>query len=309
MPVMKNAELYGIAVIFTPRKEVGEQEKELLVGISMVVSSSVVQASLFHQISQKKEELENAIKELKETQLQLINSEKMASLGQLIASVAHEINTPLGAINANNEMMDKVFEKFDPKNIEMLKEINKVDKEAIKRISNIVQSLKRFVRLDEKILQEADINEELNLTLELVRHKIKKGFEITKEFEAAQMVSCYPNMLNQVFLNILMNAIHSIEEVKKQNCDYLGKIKLKTFIEGDFLSVEIYDNGKGIVEKDKTKIFDAGFTTKKKGEGTGLGLAICKKIVEKHKGKISFESLKDDSCGFKTVFRVDIPLV
>ncbi|MBR1618057.1 hypothetical protein IJ670_07895, partial [bacterium] len=112
MPILNDEQLYGVAVFFTPKKVIEEIEKELLVGISMVVSSSLVQASLFNQISQKKEELESAIKELKETQLQLINSEKMASLGQLIASVAHEINTPLGAINANNEMMQGIFEKY-----------------------------------------------------------------------------------------------------------------------------------------------------------------------------------------------------
>ncbi len=309
MPILKNSQLYGIAVIFTPKKEVGELERELLVGISMVVSSSLIQASLFHQISQKKEELENAIKELKETQLQLINSEKMASLGQLIASVAHEINTPLGAINANNEIMDKMFENQTTENIEMLKEINKIDKEAIKRISNIVQSLKRFVRLDESIQQEADINKELDLTLELIRHKTKRGFEIIKEFENNPMVNCYPNMLNQVFLNILMNSIHSIEDIKAENSDYVGKIKLKTYIEGDFLRVEIFDNGEGISTKNKNKIFDAGFTTKKKGQGTGLGLAICKKIIEKHKGVLSFESLEGENFGdYKTVFRIEIPI-
>ena len=309
MPILKNAQLYGIAVIFTPKKEISALERELLVGISMVVSSSLIQASLFHQISQKKEELENAIKELKETQLQLINSEKMASLGQLVASVAHEINTPLGAINANNEMMDKVFNHFDISTLEMLNEINKVDKEAIKRITNIVQSLKRFVRLDETTQQEANINQELDLTLDLIRHKTKHGFEIIKDYGNIPFVSCYPNMLNQVFLNVLMNAIHSIEDIKAKDTNYSGKIKLKTEIFEDYLRISIFDNGQGIETRDKDKIFHAGFTTKKKGQGTGLGLAICKKIIEKHSGKIDFESGKiEQEPDFKTKFVVDIPL-
>ena len=309
MPIIKNEQLYGIAVIFTPKKEIGEIERELLVGISMVVSSSLSQANLFHQISQKKEELENAIKELKETQLQLINSEKMASLGQLVASVAHEINTPLGAINANNEMMNKIFEKYNKNSLDMLHEINLVDKEAIKRITTIVQSLKRFVRLDETIQQEANINQELDLTLDLIHHKIKNGFKIEKEYGELPLVNCYPNMLNQVFLNILMNAVHSIEDMKLKNSSYVGKIKIKTVILGDFLRVSILDNGKGIKEADKEKIFDAGYTTKDKGKGTGLGLAICKKIIEKHKGEIHFESGKlDYEKGYKTIFRIDIPL-
>ena len=116
-------------------------------------------------------------------------------------------------------------------------------------------------------------------------------------------------MLNQVFLNILMNAIHSIEEIKSKDSSYKGKIKLKTFIEGEFLRICILDNGKGISPKDKKNIFQAGFTTKKKGQGTGLGLAICKKIIEKHKGKISFKSgTIENEPDFKTEFIIDIPL-
>jgi signal transduction histidine kinase len=191
----------------------------------------------------------------------------------------------------------------------MLHEINAIDKEAIKRITSIVQSLKRFVRLDETIQQEANINQELDLTLDLIHHKVKKGFEIKKEYGDLPLVSCYPNMLNQVFLNILMNAIHSIEDMKTKNPSYIGKIKIKTVILGDFLRVSILDNGKGIKEADKEKVFIAGYTTKEKGKGTGLGLAICKKIIEKHKGEIHFESGKlDFEKDFKTVFRIDIPL-
>ncbi|MBR2069358.1 MAG: HAMP domain-containing histidine kinase [Candidatus Gastranaerophilales bacterium] len=308
IPILKNAQLYGVAVIFTPKKEISELERELLVSISMVVTSSIVQASLFHQISKKKEELEDAIQELKETQLQLINSEKMASLGQLIASVAHEINTPLSAINANNEMMHTVFNSFDISMLTILKEMNSTDKEAIKRITNIVQSLRRFVRLDETEQQEANINEELNLTLDLIHHKIKRGFEIEKKYGEIPLVNCYPNMLNQVFLNILMNGIHSIEDIKKENPDYLGKIKIETKIDNNFLKIEIFDNGKGISEQNQDKIFQAGFTTKKKGQGTGLGLAICKKIIEKHNGEINFKSgLLENEPNYKTKFIIKIP--
>lgn len=307
MPIVNNSQLYGIAVIFTPKKEISAQERELLVGISMVVSSSLIQASLFHQISQKKEELESAIKELKETQLQLINSEKMASLGQLVASVAHEINTPLGAINANNEMMQKVFKQFDISTLDMLKEINSVDREAIKRITNIVQSLKRFVRLDETTQQEADINSELDLTLDLIHHKIKRGFKIERNWGEIPRVNCYPNMLNQVFLNILMNSVHSIEEIKAKNPSYIGKIKLKTEIKDNSLLVSILDNGKGISKTNQKKVFEAGFTTKKKGQGTGLGLAICKKIIEKHRGSIAFTS-PVSTPDYKTAFNITIPL-
>ncbi len=310
MPVIKSSEVLGIIVIFTPKKEIGEIEKELLVGISGQISSAIFQVILFNQVTKKKEELEDTIKELKETQLQLINAEKMASLGQLIASVAHEINTPLASISANNEIAKKIYDN-NPENIEILKDLNSIDHEAIKRINNLVQSLKRFVRLDEMIQQEADINQELDLTLDLLKHKTKKGIKIDKKYGEIPFVKCYPNMLNQVFLNILMNAIQSIEKKIQKIGEYGASIEITTKMQDDKLVVSIKDNGFGIDEKDRKKIFQAGFTTKKVGEGTGLGLAICKKIIEKHKGEISFNCKKSDKTKpdtYCTEFCITIPL-
>ena len=310
MPVIKSSEVLGIIVIFTPKKEIGEIEKELLVGISGQISSAIFQVILFNQVTKKKEELEDTIKELKETQLQLINAEKMASLGQLIASVAHEINTPLASISANNEIAKKIYDN-NPENIEILKDLNSIDYEAIKRINNLVQSLKRFVRLDEMVQQEADINQELDLTLDLLKHKTKKGIKIDKKYGEIPLVKCYPNMLNQVFLNILMNAIQSIEKKIQKIGEYGASIEITTQMQENKLLVSIKDNGFGIEEKDRKKIFQAGFTTKKVGEGTGLGLAICKKIIEKHKGEISFNCKKSDKTKPDTYcseFCITIPL-
>ena len=310
MPVIKSSEVLGIIVIFTPKKEIGEIEKELLVGISGQISSAIFQVILFNQVTKKKEELEDTIKELKETQLQLINAEKMASLGQLIASVAHEINTPLASISANNEIAKKIYDN-NPENIEILKDLNSIDYEAIKRINNLVQSLKRFVRLDEMVQQEADINQELDLTLDLLKHKTKKGIKIDKKYGEIPLVKCYPNMLNQVFLNILMNAIQSIEKKIQKIGEYGASIEITTQMLENKLLVSIKDNGFGIEEKDRKKIFQAGFTTKKIGEGTGLGLAICKKIIEKHKGEISFNCKKSDKTKpdtYCTEFCITIPL-
>ena len=310
MPVIKSSEVLGIIVIFTPKKEIGEIEKELLVGISGQISSAIFQVILFNQVTKKKEELEETIKELKETQLQLINAEKMASLGQLIASVAHEINTPLASISANNEIAKKIYDN-SPENIEILKDLNSIDHEAIKRINNLVQSLKRFVRLDEMVQQEADINQELDLTLDLLKHKTKKGIKIDKKYGEIPLVKCYPNMLNQVFLNILMNAIQSIEKKIQKIGEYGASIEITTKMQDDKLIVSIKDNGFGIDEKDRKKIFYSCFTTKKVGEGTGLGLAICKKIIEKHKGEISFNCKKSDKTKpdtYCTEFCIVIPL-
>ena len=311
LPIMNKENLDAVIVILTPKKNIEQIEKELLLGVSMQISSAITQAMLFKAVSDKKEELESALTELKETQLQLINSEKMASLGQLIASVAHKINTPLASICANNEIAKRFFDTnktFDTEIVEILKDTNDIDKDAIKRITNLVQSLKRFVRLDETTSQTANINDELDLTLNLLRHKLKKDIKLTKNYGDIPLVECYPNMLNQVFLNILMNSIQSIEKqagvenaglsgvppegaVASYAADrYIGEIIITTAIADDKLSVKIEDNGFGIKEEDKKKIFQAGFTTKKVGEGTGLGLAICKKIIEKHKGEITFDS-------------------
>ena len=300
VPVSQLQNILGLLVIYTNRKFYDESQNDVLQSIAAQLGSAIVQASLFAQIKEKNQELEKTLKELKETQLQLINSEKMASLGQLVAGVAHEINTPLGSINANNDILAKLLSKLsdeceDKAILENIKNINKIDKEAIKRISSIVLSLKRFVRLDESDLQFADINKELDLTLELIKHETKNKAEIIKHYGNLPQIKCYPNMLNQVFMNILVNACHSIE--KK------GSITITTNFENNILAVKIKDNGCGIDDNIKDKIFSAGITTKKNGIGTGLGLAISQKIVEKHNGSISFESKK----GKGTEFVIKIP--
>ena len=207
----------------------------------------------------------------------------MASLGQLVAGVAHEINTPVASIKSNNGLVAKLLGSIEDVELkEMLTDINEIDKEAVSRISNIVSSLKKFVRLDEADLQEADINKELDLTLELIRHETKNRIEIIKDYGEIPTIKCFPNMLNQVFTNILINACQAIKDK--------GIIKISTDFIDDELVIKIKDDGKGIPQNQLDKIFIAGFTTKASGVGTGLGLAICSKIIEKHKGKIIVNS-------------------
>ena len=227
--------------------------------------------------------MKKALTELKETQLQLINSEKMASLGRLIAGVAHEINTPVASIKSNNSLMLKLLPQIEDESVrQTLMDINNIDSEAIQRISNIVISLKKFVRLDEAELQEADINKEIDLTLDLIRHETKNKIIIEKNYGDIPPVKCYPNMLNQVFTNILVNACQAIEKE--------GKITISTSCSDGRLIVKIKDNGRGIPREDLEKIFTAGFTTKGVGVGTGLGLAISRKIIDKHGGNIKVYS-------------------
>ncbi len=304
MPVYQQSKLLGILVVLSYQNISLSQEDDVLKSIALQLANTLVQASLFEQINAQNIKLEEALTELKETQLHLINSEKMASLGQLIAGVAHEINTPLASINSNNSILERLIKKIEQTTandslIETFKELNTIDKEAIKRISKIVTSLKQFVRLDEAELQLADINKELDLTLDLIRHETKNRIEIEKNYGEIEPIYCYPNMLNQVFMNILINACQSIEGN--------GQITIttdKNKIEGSkHLTIKIKDTGCGISEKDKEKIFQAGYTSKGVGVGTGLGLAITKKIVEKHKGRITFESETENG----TEFIINIP--
>ena len=283
VPVHHLQNITGIIVLLSYQKREMTEEKEILEAISIQLSNAISRAELYHKNLQTVKELKNTLKELKETQIQLINSEKMASLGQLVAGVAHEINTPVASIKSNNAIVSKILDTIEDSELkDMMKDINDIDKEAVTRISNIVTSLKKFVRLDEAELQEADINKELDLTLELIRHETKNRIEIIKNYGEIPLIKCFPNMLNQVFMNILVNACQAIEGP--------GTITITTEFVNDNLKVTIKDTGKGIPQNQLNKIFSAGFTTKNKGIGTGLGLAICKKIIEKHEGEIIVNS-------------------
>lgn len=283
IPIYHLNQLLGVVVILSHQKRELNDEIDILESVGAQLGNAIIQASLFSKINQQRDELEAALKELKDTQVQLINSEKMASLGQLIAGVAHEINTPLASINSNNSIIAKLIKRIDDNEItQTLKEINELDREAVQRISNMVKSLKKFVRLDEAELQDADINKELDLTLDLIRHETKNKIEVIKNYSKLPLIKCYPNMLNQVFMNILINACQSI--------DKSGQITIMTSFKDNNLKVKIKDTGKGIAPDKLDKIFTAGYTTKGVGIGTGLGLAISEKIIQKHEGQITVNS-------------------
>ncbi len=289
LPIYHLNKLLGIIVLSTKQKTKLDDTLEVLNGVSSQLGNAIIQAELYKKNEQMVKDLTKTLKELKDTQLKLINSEKMASLGQLVAGVAHEINTPVASIKSNNEITKKLISKIkDAEILNLLKEINEIDGEAIDRINRLVVSLRKFVRLDEAELQEADINKEIDLTLDLIRHETKNRIEIVKNYSKLPPVKCYPNMLNQVFMNILVNAVHAIKD--------RGTITIDTNYKNDNLSVKIKDTGCGIKEPDK--IFFAGYTTKGVGVGTGLGLAISQKIIEKHKGKISVKTKINEGSEF-----------
>lgn len=280
IPIFHRTTKLGIIVLLTKQKTKLDDALEVLDGVATQLGSAIIQAELYEKDARMVKELTSTLRELKETQIQLINSEKMASLGQLVAGVAHEINTPLASIKSNNELATKLIDKLQSDDTELLKEIIGIDKEAIARINSLVISLRKFVRLDEAELQSADINKELDLTLNLLRHETKNRINVVKNYGELPPIKCYPNMLNQVFMNILVNAVHAIKEA--------GTITIDTKYQKNNLVVKIKDTGCGIAEPEK--IFFAGYTTKGVGVGTGLGLAISQKIIEKHKGNIKVKT-------------------
>lgn len=289
LPIYHLNKLLGIIVLSTKQKTKLDDTLEVLNGVSSQLGNAIIQAELYKKNEKMVKDLTKTLEELKDTQLKLINSEKMASLGQLVAGVAHEINTPVASIKSNNEITKKIIAQIKDADIcELLQEINEIDTEAIARINRLVVSLRKFVRLDEAELQEADINKEIDLTLDLIRHETKNRIEIIKNYSKLPPIKCYPNMLNQVFMNILVNATHAIKEK--------GTITIDTNYKNNNLLVKIKDTGCGIKEPDK--IFFAGYTTKGVGVGTGLGLAISQKIIEKHNGKITVKTKLNEGSEF-----------
>lgn len=269
-------------------------------------------------------ELQKAYSELKAAQSQLLQSEKMASVGQLAAGVAHEINNPMGFIISNLGTLGKYVERLKefmriqagfitPEKSEELEESRKrlkIDyiiedtgsllKESLdgaERVKRIVQNLKSFSHIDEAEWKISDINAGIENTINIVWNELKYKATVKKEYGDIPMTKCNPGQLNQVFMNILVNAAHAIE---KQ-----GEIAIKTWHEGNNIFVSISDTGKGIPQENISRIFEPFFTTKDVGKGTGLGLSIAYDIVKKHNGDIIVES----EVGKGTNFTVKIPVV
>jgi PAS domain S-box-containing protein len=258
-------------------------------------------------------DVEEANKNLRWTQSQLVQSEKMASLGMLVAGIAHEINTPVGAIASMHDTLERAINKLEQfcldelhadetqeKKINALcstiAESNRVINSASSRVTEIVKRLRSFARLDEAELNTVDIHESLDDTLVILHHKLKHGITVEKKYGSIPEVDCYPGRINQAFLNILSNASHAIEKE--------GKITIETGQKDRSIYIKISDTGCGIPEDKLDKIFDPGFTTKGVGVGTGLGLSITYQIIQDHKGEITVES----KVGEGTAFTIMLPL-
>jgi signal transduction histidine kinase len=259
-------------------------------------------------------ELNEVNRQMKEAQAHLVQSEKMASLGQLVAGIAHEINTPIGSINSNNDILirsvSKMREFFNceqcpaevrenpdvVKLMRVLEEINHNNRIACDRIMNIIRSLKNYARLDDTERKRVNIQEGLDSSLILAHHQLKSRIAVVKDYGTLPEIECFPNQLNQVFMNLLVNAAQAMPG--------RGTLTIKTLNLGEEVQIKISDTGVGIPRENLRKIFDPGFTTKGIGIGTGLGLSICQKIIQDHRGRIAVES----EVGRGTTFTVTLPV-
>ena len=273
-------------------------------------------------LSQRYDELKALNTRLEEAQNQLLQSEKMASIGQLAAGVAHEINNPIGFVSSNlgtlrtysQQMLALIaeYERAEPEltdpqrvaSIQALK--NKLDldfvrddlsalltesEDGLQRVKKIVQDLKDFSHVDESEWLEADINTGIDTTLNVVWNELKYKATVTKHYGVLPPVECLASQLNQVFMNMLVNAVQAIETH--------GSITVTTAHAGDWVWVEVRDSGRGMTDEVKKRIFEPFFTTKPVGKGTGLGLSLSFGIIKKHQGRIEVESVLGEGTSFK----------
>ncbi len=317
--------------ILSQNEELRQQSEELLATNEMMEAAKQELQKAYQKEQAGKEALQETFVQLKEAQSQLVQSEKMSSLGQLTAGIAHEINNPINFVYAGTNtlkmLIDDVgtlLDKYDSIDISKSKEeltkafeeIDKFKKEidfheiqedvrgliqdilnGAERTQSIVISLKTFSRLGEGEIQQADLHDNLDSTIVILNPEIKNRIEIIKEYDPHfPSIECNVGEINQVFMNLISNATQSIEGK--------GKVRIKTWKEGDTAYVSISDNGKGMSETTKARIFEPFFTTKDVGKGTGLGLSISHGIIENHNGTIRVES----QLGKGTSFIVGLPI-
>lgn len=288
---------------------------------------------------EKATQLKFALQELQHTQAQLVQNEKMASLGQLVAGVAHEINNPTnfiyGNINPASEyaqdllyLLNLYAEHYPEPVAEIAEQLESIDpdfiaedfpkllasmKEGAERICEIVLSLRNFSRLDEAECKRVDIHEGIDNTLLILQHRLKQKsgrseIQVIKEYGQLPRVECYPGQLNQVFMNLLSNAIDALELDTEQNSSQspIPTIRIRTqVVDSNQVVIHIADNGAGMTADVQSRIFDPFFTTKPPGKGTGLGLSISYKIVvDKHSGHLTCDSV----VGQGTKFAIELPI-
>lgn len=286
---------------------------------------------------EKSQQLEITLRKLQQTQAQLIQSEKMSSLGQLVAGIAHEINNPINFIYGNLSPIEQysislllLIEQYQQElptpsaAIQELEESHELEflkedlpalllsvKSGVQRIRDLVLSLRSFSRLGEAEVKKVNIHDGLDSTLVILQHRLnaqsnRPAIMLEKEYSKLPEVECYAGQINQVFLHILNNAIDALEKVNWETSQSSPKIRICTqLIDSSHIAIAISDNGIGINESLQKKIFDPFFTTKKIGSGIGMGLSISYQIVvESHGGELFCESMSEQG----TTFNIILPL-
>ena len=259
------------------------------------------------ELQMQNDELNHSRFVIENQQNQLIQSEKMASVGQISAAVVHEINTPIGAIKSNAQILDLLIAQLATeqdqekikKKVGMMKPTNDMIVDASDRVIQIVKSIKNFSRIDQSAFKEADLHEAIDSVLLLTSNMWKSRITIVKAYGSLPPVNCYIGLINQVIMNLVVNAIDAIETA--------GEIHITTGIRETSAYIAIKDTGSGIDPDNMEKIFEQGFTTKAIGKGSGLGLAISQNIMEKHAGQILVESVPGSGSTFTILIPIKAP--
>jgi two-component system, NtrC family, sensor kinase len=316
---------FDVALVSTPVFVEGE-----LTGAVVVFSDNSERKLGERRIRETVEQLRELNRQLEEAQNQLLQSEKMASIGQLAAGVAHEINNPVGFVNSNlgtlrkyseqmlaliavyqsaesqltdSELLARLAELKEALDIEFLQEdlpaLIRESEEGLGRVKKIVQDLKDFSHVNESEWLLADLNAGLESTLNVVWNEVKYKANVVKQYGQIPPVECLAAQLNQVFMNLIVNAVHALDESKG-----MGTLTLATGQQGDEVWVEVRDTGRGMTEEVKRRIFEPFYTTKPVGKGTGLGLSLSFSILQKHHGRFDVESV----VGEGSRFRVWVPV-